>query len=53
MWKYLTKYEEAVSHIGMTLQRLHSEFLMYEENLFFFYISVCAQQESWLKWVLL
>ncbi len=34
--KYLN--EEAVSY--MTLQLLHSEFLIYEENLIFFFISV-------------
>jgi hypothetical protein len=36
MRKYLTIYEEAVSHIGMTLHPIPSEFLIYEENFLFF-----------------
>jgi hypothetical protein len=43
MQKYFPIYEEAVSHIHMTLQLLHSEFpyTVYEENLIFF-LSVCG-----------
>jgi hypothetical protein len=42
MCKYLVLYEEAVSHIGMTLQPLPSEFpyTVYEENLIKFFIIV-------------
>jgi hypothetical protein len=35
--KYLTIYEEAVSHICMTLQPIPSEFPFSEENFDFFY----------------
>ncbi len=39
MRKYLTWYEEAVSHIWLSNQSLLN-FLLYEENLIFFFISV-------------
>jgi hypothetical protein len=34
--KYFPIYEEAFNHIGMTLQLLNSDFLIYKENLIFF-----------------
>ncbi len=37
--KYLVKYEEAVSHIGLCNRSL-LDFPMYEENFVFFFISV-------------
>ncbi len=39
MCKYLGKYKEAVSHIGLC-NRFLLYFLIYEENFFFFFISV-------------
>jgi hypothetical protein len=42
MLKYFPIYEEAVSHICMTLQLFHSEF-PYDENLIFFFISVTSK----------
>jgi len=39
MRKYFPIYEEAVRHMYMTLQLLHSEFPIYEESLIFFFIS--------------
>ncbi len=40
MRKYLTIYEEAVSHIWVTLQLLHSEFPHIWGNLIFFFIDI-------------
>jgi hypothetical protein len=37
--KYLTIYEEAVSHLGLC-NRSHLNFLIYEQNFSFFFISV-------------
>jgi hypothetical protein len=39
MRKYLVIYEWAVSHIGLC-NRSHLDFLIYEENFVFFFISV-------------
>ncbi len=42
MHKYFTIYEEAVSHIYMTLHLISLNFLIYEENFLFFFISVAT-----------
>jgi hypothetical protein len=47
MRKYFVIYEEAISHIWLCTQsRLN--FLIYEENLIFFFISVYS--DKWHRW---
>jgi|688.fasta_scaffold1876314_1 hypothetical protein len=47
MHKYLTIYEEAVSHIRLCNRSLLN-FLIYEENSIFFYISVYTTKHIYL-----
>ncbi len=42
MRKYLTTYEEAVNHIWLC-NRSHLNFLIYEENFIFFFISAAPE----------
>jgi hypothetical protein len=44
--KFFPIYEEAVSHIGMTLHPIPLDFLIYEENFLFFFISVQTVTEE-------
>ena len=48
MRKYLVKYEEAVSHIWLCNCSILN-FHIYEENLIFFFISVCCRVILWIE----